>query len=492
MKRLILLSVLLLAMVALFGQAIPPGLPSYRIVWHQDTAICNYMFITTDRFVLPTTLPSTAMIIDRRGFLVWYATAEDNIYTFGPQANGKLAFNVSDTWYELDATMNPVLQNTCTGAGGDFHDFIHLANGETFGLCADDTIMDLSDIHTYNGQVGDAAATVRYAVIEQRNAAGNLMKRWRGIDHFAPTDTDSLYFFYPWFLELNHTNSMEFDGRHLLLSHRNIHEVTLVDWPTGNVTWRLGGPNSDFYFLNDGGFKSQHDARFAGTGRISLFDNRTVAAVKTPRAVLYMVDTTLGLATKIYDRVDATIESPTMGSFRILSNGDGIVSWGNRVPVDRPSLTYFHPNGFKVCDIHLEEQHHCYQAVCEDLPFAIVRPEIYCDQQNGQLILQAVGSYADYLWSNGATTASIVVPDTGFYQLYVPLGMGQVGSNVIEVTNLQANCPSTPSPDAQEPSRPARLQGTYDLLGRPVDARVQGQLYIERYQDGRSRKLIQY
>jgi Arylsulfotransferase (ASST) len=484
---------LLPSLSGLYGQATPPDIPSLRITWYQDTALCNYMFLSTERFVLPTNEASTAMILDRRGYVAWYAKSEDNLFSFGPQPNGKLAFNVNEEWYELDSTMNATLFPTCSvGSGGDFHDFMHLANGNSLELCNDDTILDLSHLHTYNGQQGASVATVRYNVVEERSANGFLLKRWRGIDHFSPDDVDSLYFDYPWFLELTHTNSIDYKAGKVLLSHRNLHAVTLIDWPTGNVVWQLGGVQSDFYFLNDGGFNAQHDARFVGTDRISIFDNRSKSAVRTPRGVVYSLDTALGLATKVYDRTAPTAESSSMGSFRVLPNGDGLVSWGTKAPPERASLSYYHPNGQKVCDMQLQLNHHSYRAVCENLPFTLTRPQITCNRQNNTLLLEAAGTYTNYLWSTGSTAQILVVPDTGYYQLYLPLGMGYVGSNVFHVTNLAGNCPSTDAADGVEATRPRQLQATYDLLGRPVEAPTPGHIYIERYRDGRSRKVVAF
>lgn len=487
------LLLLLPSFAGLFGQATPPDLPTFRIAWYQDTVICNYLFISTERFVLPTVLPSTAMIVDRRGFVAWYATSTDNLFAFGPQPSGKLAYNVNETWYELDSTFIPTVFPTCaTSLGGDFHDFMHLANGSSLQLCADDTIMDLSALHTFNGQQGDSAATVRYNVIEERDSLDILLKRWRAIDHLSPADVDSLYFDYPWFMELTRTNSIDYEAGKVLLSHRNLHAVTLIDWASGNVIWQLGGAQNSFSFLNDGGFNAQHDARFTGSNRISVFDNRSRAPVRTPRAVVYTLDTALGLATKVYERTAPNSESSSMGSFRELSNGDGIVSWGTEAPESKPNLSYYHRNGQKVCDMYLELDQHAYRGVCEPLPFALYRPEITCDRQNNNLVLQASGSYPRYLWSTGDTVPIIVVPDTGYYQLYVPLGMGMVGSNVFHVTNLAGNCPSTEMPEPLEAVKPQYLEGVFDLLGRPVLERQAGQIYIERYRDGRSRKVVSF
>jgi hypothetical protein len=476
----------------LMGQAMPPGLPSLKIDWYKDTTLCDYIFLSTERFVLPVTVSSGGMIFDKHGELVWYLPADDNLYNFSPQPNGKISFNLNDTWFELDSNFALTTVSTCAGIAGDFHDFIHFADGRTMELCNSDTILDLRGLYTYSGQEGDSAATVRYNIVEERNAAGLLLKRWRGIDHFAPADVDSQYFFYPWYLELNHTNSMDYDGRYLMLSHRSNHEVTLVDWPTGQVAWRLGGPNNDFTFLNDGGFKSQHDARFAGPGRITIMDNRSLGMIRTPRAVAYVLDTVNWIATKEYEWVEQNSESPSMGSYRELPNGDGIISWGQILPEDRPNISYYQPNGQKVCDWQFQDQHMVYRVTCGDLDFALERPEIVCNQQNGILVLNVTSSHSSYLWSNGDTASIIQALDTGYYQVYVPMGVGFVGSNVIHVTDVNAACPSTPVVDPVPGGRPPRIAGTYDLLGRPVEQRLPGHVYIERYSNGLSRKVIQY
>lgn len=483
---------LLLPGCGLFGQAMPPGIPELKIDWYQDTVMCDYLFLSTERFVLPVTLSSTGLILDRRGAVVWYIRSDDNLYNFSLQPDGTITFNQNDTWFALDSTMNPVPVANCGASAGDFHDHIRLANGNTIALCNADTIMDLRGLYTYSGQEGDSAATVRYNLVEERNAAGQLLRSWRAIDHFSPADVDSIYFYYPWYLELNHTNSMDFDGQHLLLSHRSNHEVTLINWATGDVIWRLGGPNNDFYMLNDGGFNSQHDARFAGQDRISLFDNRTHGAVNAPRAVVYSIDTIHWVATKLYDRVAQNAESPTMGSFRELSNGDGLVCWGQVFPEAMPNVSYFHADGRKVCDWKFEDPHLAYRVMCGELPWTLERPEIYCTQQNSTLTLHIQGSHPSVLWSTGDTTQSIQVSDTGYYQAYVPLGGGHVGSNVIRVRNLNGACPSTPIVDPAISGRPPRLVATYDLMGRVVIDREPGHVYVERYDNGLSRKIVQY
>jgi hypothetical protein len=132
-----------------------------------------------------------------------------------------------------------------------------------------------------------------------------------------------------------------------------------------------------------------------------------------------------------------------------------------------------------------------YRAVCGDLPFQIERPTITCEQQNGNLVLRLVGSYPSQRWSNGSIDDFIVLQDTGWYQCYVPLGDGFAGSNVFHVTDLSAACPIVSRPEPISASKPPKLIGVFDIMGREVSKRKPGNLYIERYDNGQSRKVRQ-
>ena len=68
------------------------------------------------------------------------------------------------------------------------------------------------------------------------------------------------------------------------------------------------------------------------------------------------------------------------------------------------------------------------------LPFTIHRPEITTvPLSNGGYILIAESGHSQYKWSNGAASQSISVTTTGNYQVFVPLGGGYAGSEVITV-----------------------------------------------------------
>ena len=71
-----------------------------------------------------------------------------------------------------------------------------------------------------------------------------------------------------------HCNAIEVDADgHLLISSRNISEVTKVNRQTGEVIWHLGGKLNEFDFGAEIGFSRQHDIRHLENGNIMLFDN---------------------------------------------------------------------------------------------------------------------------------------------------------------------------------------------------------------------------
>jgi hypothetical protein len=115
---------------------------------------------------------------------------------------------------------------------------------------------------------------------------------------------------------------------------------------------------------------------------------------------------------------------------------------------------------------------------------------VTCETQNNQVILSVDSIYSDYFWSSGESTSSITLLDTGTYQVFVPLGIGMVGSFPLRITDLAAACPMVNSPEAVQPVKRRKLVGTWDLLGRPVMHPKPGKLYIERYDDGSSRKVM--
>ncbi|MFI5205088.1 MAG: T9SS type A sorting domain-containing protein, partial [Flavobacteriales bacterium] len=73
-------------------------------------------------------------------------------------------------------------------------------------------------------------------------------------------------------------------------------------------------------------------------------------------------------------------------------------------------------------------------------PWSLNRPQVNCFAMGSSFYLEPVGTYSDFLWSNGETTSSIEITDTGTYYVFVPYGEGFIKSEVFTVSDLLNPC----------------------------------------------------
>ena len=112
----------------------------------------------------------------------------------------------------------------------------------------------------------------------------------------------------------SHTsNAIDIDeDGHILIASRHFSEVTKIDRRTGQVIWRLGGPHSDFVFVDDplDGFSCLHDIRALGNHHYTLFDNGNDHDPPVSRAVEYELDPNDMTATLIWEYRPVRTDSP--------------------------------------------------------------------------------------------------------------------------------------------------------------------------------------
>jgi hypothetical protein len=125
-----------------------------------------------------------------------------------------------------------------------------------------------------------------------------------------------------------HGNSLELDhDGNILLSSRNLHEITKINRQTGEIMWRLGGKANMFNFVNDEPFGHQHDARVTGENRITVFDN--LGQPGPSRGVEYDIDESQMTVTKVWEFVhNPPVFAAFMGNTQRLPNGNSLLSWG--------------------------------------------------------------------------------------------------------------------------------------------------------------------
>jgi len=271
------------------------------------------------------------LMIDNDGELVYHRKIEDlenhtRFDDFKLLPNGLLiskvgglkAHQLQDASYQPAGTIRD---------GADMHDIQLLPNGNYMVLFYRIRRIDLSQYV----EGGDSNAAYADCHLDEINAEGETVFTWNSGDHFAITDTyRSLTSSY---VDAVHCNSVELDtDGNLLISNRDLYEVTKIDKETGAVIWRLGGKNNQFEFINAINaehvlFEKQHDARRVSNGNLTLFDNRLE---DYSRAVEYALDEENMTATLVWEhRRSPDKYGGILGNTQRLPNGNTLMGWGN-------------------------------------------------------------------------------------------------------------------------------------------------------------------
>ena len=325
----------------------------------------------------------------------------------------------------------------------DSHDFIHLPDGTFHLVGTEERIMDCSSLLTANGIAGSVNATVVGNVIQRFSADKTLEFEWKSLDHFNLSDVYSQYFTNPNYLDHSHYNSIDIDtDGNYLLSWRHLNEVTKVDANTGEIIWRLGGKSGDFTFEGDTmPFSAQHDARRIANGNLTIFDNGLYNSTPGARAIEYAVDEENFVATAVWQFAEqGGLPSMFIGSNRRQSNGNTLIDWGGAFPLSESiTITEVDEAGNVVMELDFaDDLFVTYRTIKEVLPFELPRPEINCNGETNTL--SAPDGYEFYEWNTGAQTQSIVVEDTGIYQVWVNQGIGYISSETFYVDGLENVC----------------------------------------------------
>jgi hypothetical protein len=229
-----------------------------------------------------------------------------------------------DNWIEVD----PIGNFTRTlGCAGNLeprpHDLISEPDGSYWLMCDEVRTMDLT---AYGGM---ANARVTGSDVQHVARDGALLFSWSPFDHFAITDgkpADYTGLNVNW----THGNALDLepDGN-LVVSFRNLGEITKINAATGAVMWRLGGKRNQFVFVNHAAavFAGQHSVRIGGAGELLMLDN-----LGNPGESLgerYVIDETGHAAalTHSYSAVPVVV-TQIGGSVQNLTGGHTLVSYG--------------------------------------------------------------------------------------------------------------------------------------------------------------------
>ena len=278
---------------------------------------------------------SYGLVIDNAGRVVWYHRFPDGPgLNFQAQPNGRYAARppappgVVGGWIEIAPT--GVLTRTLGCARGlqpRMHDMIAEPSGGYWLLCDEVRTMDLS------AQGASREARVSGTTVQRRSQSGDILFDWSPFDHFDvqlsildPADRNAAV------INWTHGNALDLDADgNLLVSFRNLSEVTKIDTRTGAVVWRMGGVRNQFTFEDVAErpvFTRQHGVRALVGGQLLLLDN--LGQSLGSRAERYVIDESRRAArlSRAYGSA-AGLVAQVGGTTQALPGGHTLVSYGS-------------------------------------------------------------------------------------------------------------------------------------------------------------------
>jgi hypothetical protein len=304
-------------------------------------------------------LPGQLLIVDDHGDPVWDRPMADGTgandlhvqqydgqpvltywqgFTQGSHGYGLGVAEILNSHYQVVATVR-----AGNGAMVDLHEFQLTPQGTAFVTAYESIRWNLTPVG------GKPNSIVLDPVIQEIDVKTGLVEfQWNSLDHIPlnasvvppPTTTTRAW-------DYVHLNSVDFGVHHtLLFSARNTGALYDVNQTTGDVLWTLGGKNSDFTLGPGAAFHFQHDARWEGRHRISLFDDGGGPPRVEPesRGLLLRVDqATRTVSVLQSDTHTPPLASGSQGNMQRLPNGDYLVGWG-----DQEAATEFNAAGVEV------------------------------------------------------------------------------------------------------------------------------------------------
>jgi hypothetical protein len=308
---------------------IPQDIPHFTITKNSADTGEGDIFVAP-LFWTKSTVGSYLLILDQQGQLIYYKSVAAGLegFDFKKQPNGLLSyFDLKNSaFYVMDAGYNVVdTYQAGNGYTTDLHDLQILPNGNALLMIYDAETVDMSKVVA--GGKNDAAVTG--LVIQELDPSKNVIFEWRSWDHFSFSDSDASLTDQT--IDLVHGNSLfQMNDGNLLLSSRNLSEITKIDLQTGAVIWRLGGNANMFKFVNGQPFAYQHDANQLPNGDITLFDNHgTQENPSASRAVEYKLDEANKTVTQVWEYSDQpSVLATFMGNVQRFANGNSFMDWG--------------------------------------------------------------------------------------------------------------------------------------------------------------------
>jgi hypothetical protein len=306
--------------------SIPSDLPLPQITTLKNPAD-GYIFATVPFWGEGN---SYLVLYDNLGKPVSYRRTPGYSSDFKVQENGLLTYYdyASQKFFAMDSSLTVVDSFwTKNGFTTDEHDIKMLENGNVLIIGYAAKGFDMSQYV----QGGDRNASVLISAIQEIDRNRNVVFEWKDYEHYKFTDVGpAVNLLDPSFI-YSRINSVDLDlDGNLIISTRNLDEITKIHRKTGSIIWRLGGKNNQFRFLLDTiGFSAQHSAKVLPNGNLLIFDDGLYHTPHFSRAIEYKLDTVSMTATMIWSyRHSPDIRSVFWGNAQRLKNGNTLIGWG--------------------------------------------------------------------------------------------------------------------------------------------------------------------
>jgi hypothetical protein len=323
------------------NDSLPPGFPEITITdWDHPgpgTIFVSPLDYELDRYYL--------IQLDNHATPVFYREVPPNgAMDFKLQPNGTLTYYLTPDWFFLVLDTRYDVIDTLAGQNGydaDIHELRYYDDMHAFLMCYDPQIVDMSQIVPG----GQEDAVVVGLIVQELDENKEVVFQWRSWDHYEITDASNWVDLTGSPIDYVHGNSIEVvSDSALMISSRNMNEVTKINRNTGDIIWRLNGEKTMFAFIPEAdSFCMQHSIRLMpDSTNISLFDNGNCHSPKSSSAVEYILDDTAFTCTLVERlKADPDIYGPFMGNTQRKHDGTTINGWGKGIP----SVTEFDSTG---------------------------------------------------------------------------------------------------------------------------------------------------
>lgn len=196
--------------------------------------------------------------------------------------------------------------------------------------------------------------------------ADETVWEWHFCEHYTPD---------PEFPDWAHGNTADLfpSGDALIFSSRNQNSIMKIDRETGDIVWSMGfdgrvedGFRGELAMVEEDRFYQQHDPEVLPSGNIVLFDNGHATARPYSRAIEIAYEHVPGgesTASVVWEyRHEPDLYTPIWGDADRLSNGNTLVTFGERQSDQRTTIVEVSPASEPVWELQMPYEWGAYRS----------------------------------------------------------------------------------------------------------------------------------